>query len=106
VTYRPAADLETFWPGEMRRVVIDDVGVLLINIEGEVFAYEDRCAHERVPLSKGRLDGNVLTCWAHGWQYDARTGQGVNPSSARLRRFHVKIEQNKILVETVDAREH
>jgi phenylpropionate dioxygenase-like ring-hydroxylating dioxygenase large terminal subunit len=38
---------------------------------GEVVAYDDRCAHKRFPLSKGRLmpDG-TLECAYHGMRYD------------------------------------
>ena len=39
--------------------------------DGEVVAYDDRCAHKRFPLSKGRLmaDG-TLECAYHGMRYD------------------------------------
>lgn len=39
--------------------------------EGDVVAYDDRCAHKRFPLSKGRLmaDG-TLECAYHGLRYD------------------------------------
>ena len=40
--------------------------------EGRVVAFDDRCAHKRMPLSKGRLlDGGVLECAYHGLCYDA-----------------------------------
>jgi nitrite reductase/ring-hydroxylating ferredoxin subunit len=31
----------------------------------------------------------------HGWSYDAATGEGINPRSARLHRNAVKIENGK-----------
>ncbi len=39
--------------------------------DGDVVAYDDRCAHKRFPLSKGRLmaDG-TLECAYHGLRYD------------------------------------
>jgi vanillate O-demethylase monooxygenase subunit len=45
--------------------------------EGAVVAYDDRCAHKRFPLSKGRLmpDG-TLECAYHGLRYDM-TGKCV-----------------------------
>lgn len=44
---------------------------------GQVVAYDDRCAHKRFPLSKGRLmkDG-TLECAYHGLRYDM-TGKCV-----------------------------
>ena len=40
--------------------------------DGRVVAYDDRCAHKRFPLSKGRLmpDG-ILECAYHGLCYDS-----------------------------------
>jgi toluene monooxygenase system ferredoxin subunit len=102
VSYRKVADPADLWPGEMRVVVVDGVQVLIANLDGEVVAYEDRCAHQGVPLSRGRLDrpSCALTCSAHGWQYDLRTGAGINPKGVALRRLPVKIDAGGIWVET------
>ena len=43
------------------------------------------------------LDGTVLTCPMHGWQFDLRTGLNVNASS-RLTRFDVRVEGDDVLV--------
>ena len=45
--------------------------------QGQLVAYDDRCAHKRFPLSKGRLmqDG-TLECAYHGLRYDM-TGKCV-----------------------------
>jgi toluene monooxygenase system ferredoxin subunit len=72
------ADAE-LWDGDMTSSRLDDHDVLLVRHNGVVYAYENRCAHLGVALSEGRLDGHVLTCGAHHWQYDVRSGTGVNP---------------------------
>jgi toluene monooxygenase system ferredoxin subunit len=86
----------------MLGVEVDGVKVLLVNIEGTVHAFENRCAHQAALLSKGRLEGNVLTCSVHHWCYDVCSGSGINPSSARLRRFATRIEDQQILVDVND----
>jgi toluene monooxygenase system ferredoxin subunit len=78
---------------------VDSRRVLIIKLDGEVYAFEDRCAHLGVALSEGMLEGGVLTCSAHLYQYDARTGDGVNPKSARLRTYPVAIEDGTIFVD-------
>src|SRR5262245_13829224 len=98
MAYRLAARLDNLWSGEMLGVCLGGRRVLLVRIDGEVHAYEDRCAHLGVALSEGRLAGGVLTCRAHEWQYDVRTGRSINPKSAMLRRFPVRIEGGAILV--------
>ena len=83
----------------MLTVTVGAIDLLVCNIGGEVFAYEDRCPHLANPLSKGSLDAHVLTCAAHEWTFDARTGNGVNPAAACLRRFPVRLDGDTILVD-------
>jgi toluene monooxygenase system ferredoxin subunit len=103
MAFREAATLDQVWSGEMLPVVLEGVRVLLVNHQGELSAFEDRCAHQGVPLSLGRLQGGVLCCSAHEWQYDARTGCGLNPSAARLKRYPVRVEGERILVDLEGA---
>jgi toluene monooxygenase system ferredoxin subunit len=91
--------LDDLWSGEMRGYVVLGTKVVLVRMDDTVFAYEDRCAHLGVMLSKGSLEGRVLTCHAHQWQYDVCTGGGVNPVSARLKLFPVKLEHGDIFVD-------
>ena len=83
----------------MLAVTVGAIDLLVCNIDGEVLAYEDRCPHLANPLSKGALDPPVLTCAAHEWVFDVRTGNGVNPAAACLRRFPVRIDGDTILVD-------
>jgi len=94
------ATLDELWIGEKLSRVVDGRRVLLVNHEGAVCAYEDRCRHQGVLLSEGRIVDHVLTCAAHGWEYDVRTGRGINPDNVRLRRYDVKIAGTDIWIDT------
>lgn len=94
----PAGMLVDLWEGEVGAVTVNGADVLLCNVGGEVVAYEDRCPHLAERLSKGALDAHVLTCAAHEWAFDVLTGRGVNPASACLRRFPVRLDGDTILV--------
>jgi toluene monooxygenase system ferredoxin subunit len=101
VSFRRVAEAASLGPGEMKGLVVDTTKVLLVNVEGTVHAYEDSCPHRGVPLSWGRLEvaSCTLTCGMHLWQYDARTGAGVNPRGVGLRRLPMKVEDDGIWVE-------
>jgi toluene monooxygenase system ferredoxin subunit len=45
----------------------------------------------------------TLTCAMHLWQYDARTGAGVNPPGVALRSLPMKIEDGGIWIGVADA---
>jgi len=73
--------------------------------EGDVLAYDDRCAHKRFPLSKGRLmDDGTLECAYHGMRYDVSGKVVMIPShptgpispKAKLKPFPV-IEQDGLI---------
>jgi len=93
---------DDLWAGEMVGLDVQASPVLLINVQGTVCAFEDRCQHKSLPLSQGRLVGDRLFCRAHEWEYDAATGQGVNPSGVALRRYEVHVVDGEILV-NIDA---
>jgi toluene monooxygenase system ferredoxin subunit len=94
-----AALADALWSGEKLGVTLGGRRVLLVRCDGDVYAYEDRCAHLGLPLSGGRLEGEVLTCAAHEWQYDVRTGRGINPKQAKLRSFAVEVRDGAIWVD-------
>jgi toluene monooxygenase system ferredoxin subunit len=91
--------LDDLWEGDTRSVSLDGREILLCNVAGAVFAYDDSCPHLGNPLSKGKLEGHVLTCAAHEWSFDVRTGGGINPSQLCLQRHAVRIEGGQILVD-------
>jgi len=99
MAFTRVARLEHVWPGEMRPVEVNGLRLVVVNAGGTIAAFTDRCAHLGVPLSQGRLEGDVLTCSAHRWQYDAATGLGVNPAAACLASWPVRIEDGHILVD-------
>jgi phenylpropionate dioxygenase-like ring-hydroxylating dioxygenase large terminal subunit len=53
------------------RTILGEKIVFFRKPDGTVAALEDRCVHRQVPLSKGRLQDGVLSCWYHGLKYDA-----------------------------------
>jgi toluene monooxygenase system ferredoxin subunit len=99
MTLHDAGSYEDLWDGERVALVLGGRRVFIVRFGDDVRAYEDRCAHRDLPLSHGRLEGCVLTCPVHEWQYDLRTGEGVNPRSARLRPCDVLVREGRVLVD-------
>jgi toluene monooxygenase system ferredoxin subunit len=94
---------DDLWIGEMIGVEVGGVKVLVLNVEDEVQAYLDRCPHRASALSEGTLEGSMLTCATHLWEFDALSGRGINPESSRLIRFPVRVENGMIYVEVPEA---
>jgi toluene monooxygenase system ferredoxin subunit len=105
VSFVRVASLEDLWEGEMLACTIDEARVVVLRGEDYVAAYEDRCVHLGIRLSEGLLRSNVLTCRAHLWQYDARTGRGINPRAACLRAFATRVEDGAVFVDVAGGGE-
>jgi len=103
MTKHKVATLETLWCGEKAQVVAGGRKILLVHVEDGIHAYADRCAHKGVALSEGRLELCTIVCRAHGWEYDARTGAGINPRGVQLERYRVEVEGDDVFVEVEDG---
>lgn len=96
--YTIIADEDDLWDGDMECYDLDGTEVLLVRIDGTYHAYDGSCPHQGTSLADGRIEGGVLTCSAHEWEFDLRTGLGVNPATACLRRYDVLVADGKVLV--------
>lgn len=73
-----------------------DTPVLLYRTEaGDVVAMEDRCPHRQAPLSSGKLQGDVIECGYHGFQFGAdgrcaRVPTMSSPPPIRVETYPVK----------------
>jgi 3-phenylpropionate/trans-cinnamate dioxygenase ferredoxin subunit len=94
--------------GKMKMVKLGDKEVLIANVNGNYYAIANRCTHKGGDLSKGSLDGNIITCPLHGSRFDVTTGKAVSgPKIAFLKAktsdepsFEVKIEGNNLMLKT------
>lgn len=65
---------------------------------GEFFATEVGCKHQRADLTKGQVEGLIVTCPRHGWRYDLDSGKCLNHNSAELRKYPLKIKNGDIYI--------
>jgi len=93
------ATLDDLWEGEMIDVQVRDKLILVVHLaRGDIRAYQGYCPHQKTALADGKLDGHILTCAAHLWQFNLSTGEGVNPKDRQLYRYQVKVEDATISV--------
>jgi len=99
VRWIAVATLDELWEGEMTSVLVGDELILLVHLSaGDIRAYQGYCPHQKTTLAYGKLDGHVLTCSAHLWQFNLLTGEGVNPKGCRLHCYQVEVKDATISV--------
>ena len=92
------ARVEDVPPGTLHCVRAGDEDIALARCEDGFFAFQGHCLHLKGPLCEGRLEGCVLTCPWHGWQYDVRTGQNEFDLAIQLRTYDVQVEDGEVRV--------
>lgn len=84
-------------PGESRVAWDGDTPILVVNLDGELYALEDKCTHEDFELSAGPIDGDQVECTLHGARFDLRTGEALcAPAYAAVPKFPVKREDGAV----------
>jgi nitrite reductase (NADH) small subunit/3-phenylpropionate/trans-cinnamate dioxygenase ferredoxin subunit len=67
--------------GSIREFQVDGKTLAISNVGGKFYAINNTCLHRGGPLGQGELDGKIVTCPWHGWQYDVTTGKlAANPT--------------------------
>lgn len=64
-------------PGEMKMVLVQGREILLARVGDQYYAADNRCRHMGGNLSRGKLEGTIVTCPRHGSQYDLKDGHVV-----------------------------
>lgn len=88
-------------PGELKSVwdEVTDTPILVFNLDGELYALEDRCSHEDYELSAGNFDPaeGSIECLLHGARFDIRDGRPLCPPAyGPVAKFPVKREHDAI----------
>lgn len=67
--------------------------------DGEYYATDGFCTHERVHLSGGLVMGNLIECPKHNGRFDYTTGEAKKrPACNALRTYPVKVENGVVYV--------
>ena len=97
-------------PGNLVQVEMDGESLVVGNDEGDLFAVSAWCSHEGSALALGSLRDHVLTCFAHQWTYNVKSGDPIWPPIARvapgyrLRTYRVRVAGGSIWVSKRPAR--
>lgn len=85
-------------PGQGIVAEVNGKTLAVFNIGGTFYAIDNTCKHRGGPLGEGDLEGEVVTCPWHGWQYNVIMGECVNNPSAKVETYQVQVEGNDVKV--------
>jgi nitrite reductase/ring-hydroxylating ferredoxin subunit len=64
--------------GDVHIVSAGGRSIALTRIDGKVCAFENKCPHLGLPLTRGKLEGSAITCPWHGSRFDVCSGRNLD----------------------------
>lgn len=89
--------LEDLPPGSA--ATSSDGAVAVFNVDGELFALDNRCAHKQQPLAEGVLRDGIVTCPAHLWRYAVATGERTDAPGFAVAGHPVTVADGLVVVD-------
>lgn len=90
--------------GKGRKVIIDDIDVLLIKSEEKIYALSNVCPHQhRSIMHDGFCEGDKVICPAHGWQFKLADGR-IPVGGLGLDVYDVKVENDDVYVKAFNKK--
>jgi len=104
--------VEELPPGQRKIIEVDNKSIGVFNIGGQFYALRNVCPHQFAPLCEGRItgtrlpsevgeykwgmDGQIIRCPWHGWEFDITTGKSIfNPHRVRVKSYEVVVESGE-----------
>ncbi|MCJ7696687.1 MAG: Rieske 2Fe-2S domain-containing protein [Anaerolineaceae bacterium] len=106
MSYVKIMQVDELVPGEKVRVQVEGKSILLVNLDGEFFALDNKCPHLGGSLVEGDLKDGCIVCPKHGAAFDVKTGENrgnakiafVKMKVADAKRYDLKIDGTDLLI--------
>lgn len=98
--WREAAKLSEFDSSDRKLLDLGEGRMIgVFKIEGQFYAVDGWCSHERASLVHGDVDGCEIMCPVHGARFDLRTGRHLSMPAVRpIASYPVKVEGDSVWV--------
>ncbi len=70
-------------------------------VNGQFHVFDGICPHAGGPLGKGTLQGCIVTCPWHGWQFDVTTGRHQLSDTICQTVYEAAVEDGRVVI-TID----
>lgn len=96
--YEVVLHKDAMTPGQIIEIIIGGTAIAVANVSGTYYAISNACPHAQGPLGEGQLDGSVVTCPYHGWQFDVRDGSCKTNPNTTVKTYPVEVVKDAVCV--------
>ena len=91
-----------FSKGFIKLVDASGKKIAIADVNGKLYAFDDKCTHYGGHLSRGLLFDNIVQCPLHGSQFDVTTGERKSgPAMKPIKTYTVKVEGGEVFIDVV-----
>lgn len=99
INFHPVLPVDSVPADKPVKCVVDGLSILVVrDVAGRVFAFENNCSHADKPLEKGRWDPNTheMLCPFHKAVFDVAAGGAVKvgPAAVALQIYPIEVRQH------------
>jgi len=84
--------------GDVVEIIIGGKAIAVANVEGQFYAFANACPHADGPLGEGGMEGCLVKCPYHGWEFDVRDGSCVTVPEQSVEAYAVEIVEDAVCV--------
>ncbi|HYB43742.1 MAG TPA: Rieske 2Fe-2S domain-containing protein [Candidatus Methylomirabilis sp.] len=96
---RKATDLSALSSHRPTLVTVDGQDVAIFRRGAEVCAIGNECPHQGGSLADGFVEGDIVVCPLHGWEFDVRSGACMTVPGESVPRYEVTVEDGAVFLE-------
>ena len=95
-------DVADLSPGKPALVTLDDRDVAVIRRGDEILAIGNECSHQGGSLCDGWVEGDIVICPLHGWEFDLRSGACMTVPGESVPRYTATVADGAIYLEEAE----
>ncbi len=89
-------------PGKGVLVSVNGRDVAVFRREPEILAVGNDCPHQGGSLCDGWVEGEIVICPLHGWEFDMRTGACMTVPGESVPRYTATVEDGTVYLEEAE----
>ena len=99
MAWKKIAEKNSIEKGKGKEFKIDDKRIAIFNQEG-YYALDALCVHQDGAIAPGKLEGEIVECPVHFWNYNIKTGKLLDYlNDVKLQTYKVEERKDGIYVD-------
>ena len=97
--FKPAVETRELTEGQLKRVSVEEQPVVLLRLNGRIYAIGAVCSHYGAPLNEGTIVGRTIECPWHASRFSLEDGRVVQgPACAAMPVYDCKIVNDQVQI--------